>query len=55
MRSAPLFAFLLPLLVVHLNQVGIPAGPPLLALFFASQIVASRATAHARAGSLQTA
>jgi alpha-1,2-mannosyltransferase len=37
-RLPALLAFLLPLLVVNLNILGIPAGPPVLALLLAAQL-----------------
>ena len=54
-RFAPLFAFLLPLLVVSLNKAGVPAGPVLLALFLAVQLSAFRHSAAAPTGSLHPA
>jgi hypothetical protein len=54
-RYAPLLAFLLPVLLVGLNQAGIPAGPLVLALFLGVQLSASRARAAAPSASLQPA
>lgn len=53
-RYAPLLAFLLPLLVISLNQAGIPAGPVVLALFLSVQLrEGRRRAAVAAARSLQ--
>jgi alpha-1,2-mannosyltransferase len=44
-RYAPVLAFLLPLLVVFLNQAGVPAAPFVLALFLAVQLAEGRQAA----------
>jgi alpha-1,2-mannosyltransferase len=44
-RYAPVLAFLLPLLVVSLNQAGVPAAPFILGLFLAVQLAEGRQAA----------
>ena len=54
-RIGALLAFLLPLLVVNLNNAGLPAGPAVLTLLLAAQLRQGREGTRPRSGALATA